>query len=89
MLQPSLIATPRSLSSCISSAIISLSTKSRMVSLASMSVIGISKALNIVAYSTPITPPPITARLRGNLFIFKISSLSKMRVPSKGISSGL
>ena len=48
-----------------------------------------SRALKIVAYSTPITPPPITAILLGARFIFKISSLSKIETPSKGTNPGL
>ena len=81
--------TPLSRNSCKRVAIISLSTKSKIVSLDSISVTGISKALKMEAYSTPITPPPTTAILYGTRFIFKISSLSKTETPSNGIKSGL
>ena len=42
----------------------------------------------MVAYSTPITPPPMTVRERGSVSISRMSSLSNTRLPSKGTWSG-
>ena len=42
----------------------------------------------MVAYSTPMTPAPMTVRLRGRRGISTISSLSKMLVPLNGTPSG-
>ena len=59
-----------------------------MLSRASISVTGTSSAEKMVAYSTPITPPPITVRVRGRCCSSRISSLSKTRVRSNGTWSG-
>ncbi len=58
--EPSRSATLRSRSSCMNSSINSLSMKSRKVGRGSISVTATSSALKMVAYSTPITPAPIT-----------------------------
>ena len=79
---------PRSRIWCMKSSTISRSTKSRMVSRGSISVTGTSSAEKIVAYSTPITPPPITVSVRGSVSSSRISSLSKMRLRSNGTLSG-
>ena len=39
---------------------------------------------NIMPYSRPMTPPPITIIDRGISLMFRISSLSKIRAPSNG-----
>ena len=69
---------PRSRIWWMKSSTISRSTKSRMRSRGSTKVTGTSSAEKIVAYSTPMTPAPITVRVRGRCGISTISSLSKM-----------
>ncbi len=64
-LAPRRMATPRSRSWWVNSAMISRSTKSRNVSRGSIKVTATSSAEKIVAYSMPMTPAPMTARLRG------------------------
>ncbi len=79
---------PRSRSWWVKSSMISRSTKSRNVPLGSIKVTGTSKALKMVAYSMPITPAPITVRLRGTQGMAIRSSLSSTCLPSKGIEGG-
>ena len=85
---PSRMVMPRSRIWCMKSSTISRSTKSRMVLRCSISVTGTSSAEKIVAYSTPMTPPPITVSVRGNWSSSSISSLSKMRLLSNGTLPG-
>ena len=85
---PSRIVMPRSRIWWMKSSTISRSTKSRMVLRGSISVTGTSSAEKIVAYSTPMTPPPITVSVRGRRSSSSISSLSKMRLLSKGTLCG-
>lgn len=82
--EPSRSATLRSRSSRMNSSINSLSMKSRKVGRGSIRVTGTSSALKMVAYSTPITPAPITARLRGSFGSSMISSLSSTVASSNG-----
>ncbi len=70
------------------SSISSWSMKSSMVGRASTSATATSSALKMVAYSTPMTPAPMTVRLRGRRGISTISSLSKMLVPLNGTPVG-
>ena len=79
---------PRSRIWWMKSSTISRSTKSRIVSRLSISVTGTSSAEKIVAYSTPITPPPITVIVRGRCSSSRISSLSKTRSRSNGTVAG-
>ena len=53
-----------------------------------MSVTGTSSALKIVAYSSPMTPAPITVRLRGTFGVTMKSSLSSTLWPLKGMPFG-
>ncbi len=53
-----------------------------------ISVTGTSSAEKMVAYSTPITPPPITVKVRGRCSRLRISSLSRTRLPSNGTLCG-
>ena len=62
--------------------------KSRKVGRGSISVTATSSAEKMVAYSTPITPAPITVRLRGSFLMSRISSLSSTVTPSKGTCDG-
>ena len=86
---PRRIVMPRSRIWWMKSSTISRSTKSRMELRGSTSVTGTSSAEKIVAYSTPMTPAPITVSVRGKRSSSSISSLSKIRVLSKGTSRGL
>ena len=59
-----------------------------MLSRLSISVTGTSSAEKIVAYSTPITPPPITVSVRGSRSSSRNSSLSNTWLRSNGTLSG-
>ncbi len=67
---------------------ISRSMKSRKLPRGSIRVTGTSSALKMVAYSTPMTPAPMTVRLRGTFGVATMSSLSRTLVPLKGMLSG-
>ena len=82
--EPSRNETLRSRSSCMNSSINSLSMKSRKVGRGSIRVTATSSAEKMVAYSTPITPAPITAKLRGSFGRSMISSLSNTVLLSNG-----
>ena len=73
---------------CSSSSTISRSRNSSGRSRRSMSVTATPSAANIDAYSTPITPAPTTARLRGSFFIRMTSSLVMTTSPSAGTPGG-
>ncbi len=55
-----------------------------MLARGSISVTCTSRALKMLAYSTPTTPAPITARLLGMNLRSMTSSLSSTRSPSNG-----
>ena len=86
--EPSRRPTLRSRRSWTNSSISSLSMKSRNVSRGSISVTATSSALKIVAYSTPITPAPITVMLRGRRGISMMPSPSNTVSSSNGTWSG-
>jgi len=46
-------------------------------------------AAKMLAYSHPITPAPMTASVRGRRSSRRMSSLMKMRCPSKGMCGSL
>ena len=81
---PSRSATLRSRRSCVNSSISSLSMKSRKLVRGSINVMATSSAEKIVAYSTPITPAPMTIIERGRRGISMISSKSKTVLPLNG-----
>ena len=75
---------PRSRSWWVKSSMISWSMKSRKLSRGSTSETATSSALKMVAYSTPMTPAPITVKLRGSCVSSTISSLSRMLLAVEG-----
>ncbi len=71
-----------------SSSTISRSRNSSGRSRRSMRVTDTPSAANIEAYSTPITPAPTTASVRGSFFIVVTSSLVRTTSPSAGTPGG-
>ena len=64
---------------------ISWSTKGRSRANLSMRVTRTPRAANMHAYSRPMTPHPTTARVLGSSSISRMSSLTKIERPSKGM----